>query len=68
MLQLATRIPAELLGLESEIGTVEIGKCADLVVLRDDPPTVPPAYRTVLWTIRGAMARQPEEWMHLPGW
>lgn len=33
----ATRVPAEILRLESEIGTVEEGKAADLLVVRGDP-------------------------------
>jgi imidazolonepropionase-like amidohydrolase len=33
----ATRTNAELFGLEAEIGTVEPGKSADLLVVRGDP-------------------------------
>lgn len=36
-IQSATRVGAEVLGLDSEIGTIERGKVADLVVLPDDP-------------------------------
>jgi len=32
-----TRLPAEAVGLEDEVGTVEPGKCADLVVVDGDP-------------------------------
>ena len=32
-----TKIAAESMGLEKEIGTVEVGKCADLVVVDGDP-------------------------------
>ena len=37
VLSMATRNAAAALGLEKEIGTVETGKCADLVVLRANP-------------------------------
>jgi len=33
----ATKIPSELLGLDKEIGTIEIGKSADILVLFDNP-------------------------------
>jgi imidazolonepropionase-like amidohydrolase len=33
----ATRTSAELLGLESDLGTVEVGKLADLIILSADP-------------------------------
>ena len=36
-LQAATRLAAECLGLEQEIGTIEKGKWADLVVVEGDP-------------------------------
>ena len=36
-LKAATKSAAEMLGLQAEIGTIEPGKCADLVVLSEDP-------------------------------
>jgi imidazolonepropionase-like amidohydrolase len=59
----ATRIPARMLRLDDEIGTVEVGKRADLVIVRDDPLRDLGALRTVAWTIKGGVARTPEEWM-----
>jgi imidazolonepropionase-like amidohydrolase len=38
-LQVVTRNAARLLGLASEIGTIEPGRAADLLVLDDDPLT-----------------------------
>ncbi len=62
-LEAATRIPAEMLGLQSEIGTVEVGKRADLVIVRDDPLADLRALRTVRWTVRDGIARTPAQWM-----
>ena len=59
----ATRIPAEMLGLGDEIGTVEVGKRADLLIVRGDPLEDLRALRQVLWTVAGGVARTPEEWM-----
>lgn len=36
-LESATRVAAEALGLEDEIGTLEVGKAADLIVVAGDP-------------------------------
>lgn len=59
----ATRIPARMLGLADEIGTVEVGKRADLVIVRDDPLVDLRALRTVLWTVKDGVAHTPVEWM-----
>ena len=63
VLAAATVVPARLLRLEDELGTVEVGKRADLVVLRDDPSRDVHAFRTVEWTIRDGVARTPAAWM-----
>ena len=44
---------AQLLGLSREVGTVEPGKRADLVVLRSDPLADIRNARDVEWTIKG---------------
>ncbi len=44
---------AQLLGLSREVGTVEAGKRADLVVLRSDPLADIRNTRDVEWTIKG---------------
>jgi imidazolonepropionase-like amidohydrolase len=36
-LEAGTRIASEVLGLESQIGTIEVGKLADLVVVQGNP-------------------------------
>jgi imidazolonepropionase-like amidohydrolase len=59
----ATRIPAEMMGLQNHIGTVEVGKRADLIVVRDDPLKDLSALRSLMWTIKDGESRTPEEWM-----
>jgi imidazolonepropionase-like amidohydrolase len=59
----ATRVPAAMLGLDREIGTIAIGKHADLVIVRDDPLQDLRALRTVQWTIKDGVAHSPSQWM-----
>ena len=50
-LQAATIVPARAMKLESELGTIEKGKRADLVVLNANPLEQVRNIRTVRWTI-----------------
>jgi Amidohydrolase family len=59
----ATSVPARMLGLASESGTVAVGKRADLLVVADDPATDVRALRDVRWTIKDGVAHTPAEWM-----
>src|SRR5262249_21726819 len=59
----ATRTPAAMLGLGDQIGTVEVGKHADLVVVRDDPLADLGNLRSVRFTVRDGVAHTPGEWM-----
>lgn len=61
-----TSVSARMLGLEHEIGTIEVGKAADLVVLRADPRAGLSAFREIAWSIRAGEARTPAEWMASP--
>lgn len=63
VLQAATRLPAEVMGLADEVGTVEVGKRADLVVLAEDPLADMKALRSIQWTIKDGDARPPIGWM-----
>lgn len=59
----ATRIPAKMLDLEHEIGTVEVGKKADLLIVQGNPLDDLAALRTVRWTVRDGVAHTPAEWL-----
>jgi imidazolonepropionase-like amidohydrolase len=64
VLRAATVNPARMLGLEDKIGTVDVGKVGDLIVVRDDPLVdVEKAMRSLQHTIRAGVARTPDEWM-----
>jgi imidazolonepropionase-like amidohydrolase len=63
VLAAATRVPARMLGRETEIGTIEVGKRADLVVVDGDPLADLRALRRIRWTVKDGLARTPQEWM-----
>lgn len=45
--------PIRWLGAESDLGTVEVGKYADLIAMDGDPTTDPAAFRRVRWVMSG---------------
>ena len=64
VLRAATVSPAKMLGLADRLGTVEVGKLADLVVVRDDPLVdLEKAMQSLQHTIRAGVARTPDGWM-----
>jgi adenine deaminase len=48
----ATKWPAELFHLEGEIGSVEVGKKADVIVIAGDPLADITATRNILWVVK----------------
>ena len=62
----ATSVPATMLGLAAEIGTVEVGKRADLIIVHEDPLKDLRALRTIEWTLKDGIAHSPAEWMGQP--
>jgi imidazolonepropionase-like amidohydrolase len=57
----ATRGGARAMGLEDEIGTVEAGKAADLLVLGADPTASVRAFRELRWVVRAGLPARVEE-------
>ncbi|HUP41636.1 MAG TPA: amidohydrolase family protein [Thermoanaerobaculia bacterium] len=57
----ATRGGARAMGLEDEIGTLEPGKAADLLVLAADPTASVRAFRELRWVVRAGLPRPVEE-------
>jgi imidazolonepropionase-like amidohydrolase len=55
-LQSATVLPAEMLGMEKELGSVEPGYYADLVAVAGDPLTdIQAAITGVRWVMKGGV-------------
>jgi imidazolonepropionase-like amidohydrolase len=59
----ATQTPARMMGLADELGTIEKGKHADMIIVKQDPLTDITALRSLMFSIIGGKARTPEEWM-----
>jgi 5-methylthioadenosine/S-adenosylhomocysteine deaminase len=60
VLWMATRAGARTLGLEAEIGSIEVGKRADLIVVDRDRPHLAPGpdpYSTLVYAARGSDVR-----------
>ena len=57
----STRNGARAMGREDEIGTVEAGKIADLLVLAADPSAAATAFREAVHVVRGGVLRPVEE-------
>ena len=67
ILAACTRRPAQMLGVEHRIGTLEVGKQADLILVADNPlEQGMVALRTIQWTIRDGEARSPASWLADP--
>jgi imidazolonepropionase-like amidohydrolase len=62
----STAWPAEMLGLEDEIGRVLPGMRADLVVVDGDPLTDLSALTRNVYTVRAGELRSPDDWMAAP--
>lgn len=63
VLAAATINPARMLGLEQEIGSIQQGKVADLVLLNENPLDDIRNMRSVIWTVRDGVAKTPAQWV-----
>jgi imidazolonepropionase-like amidohydrolase len=63
ILTAATEVPARMLRIEADAGSIAVGRRGDLVVLEGDPLVDIHAIRTIRWTIKAGIARTPAEWM-----
>lgn len=62
-IEASTRLPAEMIGVADEIGTVEVGKRADLVILPEDPLADLSVLTRPMWIVKDGEARTPAGWM-----
>ena len=49
-LEASTRVAADLLGIQDQTGTIEVGKQADMVLIDGDPLSDPAALRNI-WAV-----------------
>ncbi|MEE8436068.1 MAG: amidohydrolase family protein [bacterium] len=59
----ATQTFARMVGQERNLGTLEAGKVADLIVVRSSPLHDMRALRKLDWVVKDGVARRPREWM-----
>ncbi len=59
----STYLPAQMLGIDQDIGTIEEGKIADLIIVKGDPISDIKSLKNVQWTIKDGVAKTPEQWM-----
>ena len=62
-IQCSTSIPAKMLGMAEDIGTIEAGKIADIIIVEGNPSIDITALKNVKWTIKEGIAKTPEQWM-----
>jgi imidazolonepropionase-like amidohydrolase len=62
----ATSVPARMLGLEAEIGTLAAGRRAEILLVEGAPDRDLGDLRRVRFTVQGDVARTPAEWMAAP--
>jgi imidazolonepropionase-like amidohydrolase len=58
-IQTATIVPARVMTMEREVGTIAAGKTADLLVLDADPLANIANIRTTAWVVRGGRMYEP---------
>ena len=63
VLRAATVTPARMMGIEDLVGTIEVGKRADLIVVRGDPLESISALGELEWVIKDGDLRRPAERM-----
>ena len=59
----ATSVPAEMLGISKDIGSIKEGKIADLILVKGSPHKNIKDLRNIQWTIQDGIAKKPEQWM-----
>ena len=60
-IQAATIVPARVMGLDKEVGTVEAGKRADLILVEGDPLQSVSSLRNVRWVVAGGRLFNPAD-------
>lgn len=64
VLRAATLTAAEMMGIDDIVGTVEVGKQADMIIVHGDPLEDLSVLEDLEWVIKGGEIRRPEQWMN----
>jgi imidazolonepropionase-like amidohydrolase len=59
----ATQVPAAWLGIDEQVGSVEPGKRADLIAMRQDPTATVSALRTMHWVMKDGRVYRDDAWV-----
>ncbi len=59
----ATQRAARMIGVGDELGTLEVGRFADLLIVKANPLEDMSALRKIDWVIKEGVAKRPREWM-----
>ena len=59
----STSIPSEMLEMTNDIGTIEEGKVADIIIVEGNPINDIKALKNIKWTIKNGVAKTPKQWM-----
>ena len=51
------------MGIDNIVGTIDVGKRADLIVVKEDPLEDLRALRNLLWVIKDGEVRNPKDWI-----
>jgi imidazolonepropionase-like amidohydrolase len=62
-LHAATLGPAAWLGVDGELGSVDVGKRADLIAMRSDPTASVSALRTLHWVMKDGDVYRDDAWV-----
>jgi imidazolonepropionase-like amidohydrolase len=55
--------PAAWLGIDGEVGSVEVGKRADLIAMKADPTQAVSAPRTLHWVMKDGHVHRNDAWV-----
>jgi imidazolonepropionase-like amidohydrolase len=59
----ATLVPAAWLGIDGEVGSVEVGKLADLIAMKADPTQAVSALRTLHCVMKDGHVHRNDAWV-----
>ena len=59
----AALVPAAWLGIDGEVGSVEVGKRADLIAMKADPTQAVSALRTLHWVRKDGHVHRNDAWV-----